>query len=133
MCVVTLDIGGVRRYNFGMLIGAVSSKLIVGIIIAIVIVQYGLALFCLLKLAYLDLTKKEYVLWNVFILIVFFIGDIAFLIYYGKVKDTKRIPPYVPEEKTTDEPTGETESDTINEQANTATTDDEPTETQENN
>ena len=116
-----------------MLIGAVSSKLIVGIIIAIVIVQYGLALFCLLKLAYLDLTKKEYVLWNVFILIVFFIGDIAFLIYYGKVKDTKRIPPYVPEEKPTDEPTGETESDTINEQANTATTDDEPTETQENN
>lgn len=102
-----------------MLIGAVSSKLIVGIIIAIVIVQYGLALFCLLKLAYLDLTKKEYVLWNVFILIVFFIGDIAFLIYYSKVKDTKRIPPYVPDEKptdeTTEEQTGETENDTTEE------------------
>lgn len=81
-----------------MLISAISTKAVIGIIIAIVAVQYGIALFCLLKLAYLDLTKKEYVLWNLFILLVFFIGDIAFLIYYSKVKDTKRIPPYVPSE-----------------------------------
>ena len=62
-------------------------------IIAVIAVQYAFALFCLLKLAYLDITKKEYVLWNLFILIVFFIGGIAFLIYYFKVKDKKAIKP----------------------------------------
>lgn len=67
------------------------------IIIAVVAVQYAFALFCLLKLAFLDVTKKEYVLWNLFILLVFFIGGIAFLIYYNKVKETKRIKPYKPE------------------------------------
>lgn len=66
------------------------------IIIAVVAVQYGFALFCLLKLAYLDISKKEYVLWNLFILLIFFIGGIVFLVYWFKVKDTKRIPPYTP-------------------------------------
>ena len=69
---------------------------VVVIIIAIVAVQYAIALFCLLKLAYLDISKREYVLWNLFILIVVFVGDIAFLIYYYKVGKNKRIPPYVP-------------------------------------
>lgn len=67
------------------------------IIIAVVAVQYGFAMFCLLKLAYLDIPKKQYALWNVFILLVFFIGGIVFLVYWSKVKDTKRIPPYVPQ------------------------------------
>lgn len=66
------------------------------IIIAVIAVQYGFALFCLLKLAYLDISKKEYVLWNLFILLIFFIGGITFLIYWFKVKDTKRITPYTP-------------------------------------
>ncbi len=69
---------------------------VVGIIIGIVAVQYGIALFCLLKLAYLDISKREYVLWNLFILLVFFIGDAVFLIYLHKVGKDKKIPPYVP-------------------------------------
>ncbi len=72
------------------------------IIIVVIAVQYAYALFCLLKLAYLDISKKEYVLWNLFILIVFFIGGTVFLIYWSKVKDEKRIPPYTPDK--TDEP-----------------------------
>ncbi|MDE7464082.1 MAG: hypothetical protein K2M48_03540, partial [Clostridiales bacterium] len=54
------------------------------IIIVVVALQYAFALFCLLKLAYLDISKREYALWNLLILLVFFIGDIAFLIYYFK-------------------------------------------------
>lgn len=73
-----------------MFISAMQTYAVV-IIIAAIAVQYAFALFCLLKLAYLDITKKEYVLWNLFILIVFFIGGIAFLVYYSKVKDTKSI------------------------------------------
>lgn len=69
------------------------------IIIAVIAVQYAFALFCLLKLAYLDISKKEYTLWNLFILLVFFIGGAVFLVYWFKVKDTKRIPPFTPEIK----------------------------------
>ncbi|MCH5162179.1 MAG: hypothetical protein J1G38_01665 [Clostridiales bacterium] len=69
---------------------------VVVILIVIVALQYAFALFCLLKLAYLDITKREYVLWNLFILLVFFIGDIAFLVYYYKKGKEKTIPPYVP-------------------------------------
>ena len=71
----------------------------VAIIIAVIAAQYALALFCLLKLAYLDISKKQYVLWNLFILIVFFIGAAVFLVYYRKVKDEKRITPYVEEQE----------------------------------
>jgi len=73
------------------------EKYVIGIVIAVVAVQYAFALFCLLKLAYLDISKREYVLWNLFILLIFFIGGISFLVYYGKVKDTKKIPPYNPD------------------------------------
>lgn len=66
------------------------------IIIAVVAVQYGFAIFCLLKLAYLDISKKQYALWNVFILLVFFIGGIVFLAYWSKVKDKKTIQPFAP-------------------------------------
>lgn len=57
---------------------------VVFIIIAVVMLQYAFAVFCLLKLAYMDLTKNRYILWNLFILIAFFIGGIVFLVYYTK-------------------------------------------------
>lgn len=57
---------------------------IVAIIVCIVVLQYAFALFCLLKLAYLDLPKKYYVLWNLFVLLIFFIGGAVFLVYYFK-------------------------------------------------
>ena len=74
-----------------MFLSAVGTEFIVAFIV-IIAVQYAVAVFCLLKLAYLDISKREYVLWNIFILIVFFIGDIAFLVYYYKVGKNKRIP-----------------------------------------
>lgn len=52
------------------------------ILIVVIVLQYAFALICLLKLAYFDVPKTHYILWNLFILIVFFIGGIAFLIYY---------------------------------------------------
>ncbi|MDE6201750.1 MAG: hypothetical protein K2M47_07770 [Clostridiales bacterium] len=57
---------------------------VVFIIIAAVLLQYAFAVFCLLKLAYTDLDKKRYILWNLFILIVFYIGGVVFLVYYSK-------------------------------------------------
>ena len=57
---------------------------VVFIIIAVVMVQYGFAIFCLLKLAYMDLSRNYYILWNLFILIVFLIGGAVFLVYYYK-------------------------------------------------
>ncbi len=71
----------------------------VAIIIGVIALQYVFALFCLFKLAYLDITKKQYVLWNLFILLVFFIGCITFLVYYNKVKADKTIPPFEPKPK----------------------------------
>ena len=57
---------------------------VVLIIIAAVLLQYAFAVFCLLKLAYMDFDKKKYILWNLFILIVFYIGGVVFLVYYNK-------------------------------------------------
>lgn len=82
-----------------MFLSALQTPVVVAIII-VVAVQYAFALFCLLKLAYLDISKRDYVLWNLFILLVFFIGGIAFLVYYYKVGKNKRIPPYTPEADT---------------------------------
>lgn len=62
---------------------------IVAIIIAVVVLQYAFALFCLLKLAYLDIDKKYYIICNVFILLVFFIGGAVFLVYYYKHPELK--------------------------------------------
>ena len=57
---------------------------VVFIVIAVVMVQYGFAIYCLLKLAYMNLSRNHYILWNLFILIVFFIGGAVFLVYYFK-------------------------------------------------
>lgn len=72
-------------------------------LVAVIAAQYAFATFCLMKLATIDLPRKNYALWNVFILLVFFIGGIVFLIYYFKVKDSLTIPPYKP----TDNPESE--------------------------
>lgn len=69
---------------------------VVFIIIAAVLLQYAFAVFCLLKLAYTDLDKKRYILWNLFILIVFYIGGAVFLVYYNKhpeLRISKDVPP----------------------------------------
>lgn len=80
-------------------------------LIVLVTVQYALALFCLLKLAYFDVTKREYVLWNLFIMLVFFVGSAVFLIYYYMHPD-KRIGKAPEAQRTSnaqDEPQKETE------------------------
>lgn len=76
------------RYNSIMNLLSVQGY-VIGIIIAVVAVQYAFALFCLLKLAYMDFDKKQYILWNLFILIVFFIGGAVFLVYYKKHPEKK--------------------------------------------
>lgn len=68
----------------------VGWQIILPIVIC-VIVQVPLALFCLYRLARLNIPIWEYLLWNVLIIIVFFIGDAIFLVYYAKVKDKKAV------------------------------------------
>lgn len=90
---------------------------IVAIIVYIVVLQYAFALFCLLKLAYLDLDKKYYVLWNLFILIVFFIGGAVFLAYYFKHPEL-RIPKDPAEATETSAPQEEAPQEETSEQEN---------------
>ncbi len=66
-----------------MFISALQSYA-VAIIITLIIAQYGLAVFCLLKLAYFDIDKKNYIIWNLIILLAVFVGGIVFLVYYNK-------------------------------------------------
>ena len=68
---------------------SVLQPYVVVIIIAVVLLQYAFAIFCLLKLAYMSLSKERYILWNLFILIVFFIGGAVFLVYYSKHPELK--------------------------------------------
>ncbi len=85
-----LDNGRTKGYNIIMDFLSIQGY-VIGIIIGVVAVQYAFALFCLLKLAYMDFDKRQYILWNIFILIVFFIGGAVFLVYYYKHPD-KRVP-----------------------------------------
>lgn len=71
-------------------------QIVLAIMIPIILLQYGFAIFCLLKLAYLDINKKEYALWNLLILTVFFIGGAVFLAYYGKHPEKRIQPDAVP-------------------------------------
>lgn len=57
---------------------------ILWVLLPVVAAQYALALFCLTKLAYLKLSTRVYVVWNITILLVFFVGSIVFLVYYYK-------------------------------------------------
>lgn len=97
---------------------------IVAIIISVVVVQYAFALFCLLKLAYLDIDKKYYILWNVFILIVFFIGGAAFLVYYYKHPQLKLSDTPTTEQPTEQTADGQTEQTEQTENADTPNAED---------
>lgn len=85
-------------YNLIMFLSGIQQN-IIAIVVPIVVLQYAFALFCLLKLAYFDLSRKQYIIWNVIILFAFFIGGAVFLIYYYKHPD-KRVPktPVLPED-----------------------------------
>lgn len=56
------------------------------IILPIVLAQYIYATFALVRLARARLSALSYTLWNLFIVLVFFIGSTAFLIYDAKKK-----------------------------------------------
>lgn len=62
------------------MIGSINP--IVGIILPLLLVQYVLAIFTLTRLALARLPMRYYVVWNLTILLVVYIGSIAFLIYY---------------------------------------------------
>ena len=65
---------------------------LIAILAPIIIVQYGLSLFCLLKLVFLDQPIKKFVIWNVFILLVVGVGVATFLVCYFGFRD-KVFPP----------------------------------------
>ncbi len=71
-----------------MFLSSLDAYIVIPVIV-VVVAQYAFALFCLMKLAYLDISRKNYVLWNLLILVVFFIGGAAFLIYYSKHPELK--------------------------------------------
>lgn len=59
-----------------------SVNPIVGIILPLLLVQYVLAIFTLTRLALARLPMRYYVVWNIVVLLVVYVGSIAFLIYY---------------------------------------------------
>ncbi len=65
----------------------IYSVNLIAILAPIILVQYGLSLFCLVKLVLLDLPRKKFWLWNFFILIVVGIGVVTFLVCYFKFRD----------------------------------------------
>lgn len=75
---------------------------VVFILIAAVLIQYGFAVFCLLKLAFMDITKNKYILWNLLILFAFYVGGAVFLVYYYKHPELriKKTPEQVDGEQT---------------------------------
>ena len=65
----------------------IYSANLLAILIPIILLQYGASLFCLVKLVFLDLPKKKFVLWNFFILIIVGVGVVTFLVCYFKFRD----------------------------------------------
>ena len=51
------------------------------IVAPLIAAQYILAVVGLIALSRRELAKKSYVIWNIVILLVFFAGSIAFMIY----------------------------------------------------
>ena len=57
------------------------------VILPVFLVQYAVAVFALTRLALCGFPAKKYVLWNISIVLAFFVGPTAFLIrYYLKYK-----------------------------------------------
>lgn len=52
------------------------------VVMPLFLVQYILAIFTLTRLALARLPIRCYVVWNIVILLVFFVGSIVFLVYY---------------------------------------------------
>lgn len=66
-----------------------QRTLILIILAFVLVIQYALAVVALTKLFTLKPSKTKSIAWNIFIMIVFIIGPIAFLIYYKtKTKQT---------------------------------------------
>ncbi len=52
------------------------------VLLPLVVAQYVLAIFALTRLAMCRLPAKKYVVWNIAIVLAFFVGSIVFLCYY---------------------------------------------------
>lgn len=52
------------------------------VILPLFIVQYALAIFSLTRLAFCNISLKQYIIWNLVCLLVFFVGSIVFLTYF---------------------------------------------------
>lgn len=66
-----------------------SSQTLLLILGPIILAQYLYALFALTLLAKSRLKISQYVIWNLFILLVFFAGSTVFIIYYYKKRKTE--------------------------------------------
>lgn len=63
------------------------------IALPVIFAQYVLATFTLVRLARSQPTMRVYALWNVVIMLVFFVGSIAFLLWDNKRKKRLRLSP----------------------------------------
>ena len=83
---------------------------LIAIIVPIFIVQYGLSLFCLIKLVFLNQPIQKFLLWNFFILIVVGVGIITFLICYCFFRD-RVFPPQPTAEQVKKDEQGQADTD----------------------
>ena len=51
------------------------------VLVPVIAAQYALAIIGLIALARREMRKGPYIVWNIVILLVFFAGSIAFLVY----------------------------------------------------
>ena len=97
----------------------IYSVNLLAVLVPLILLQYGLSLFCLVRLVFLDLPKKKFIIWNFFILIVVGIGVITFFVCYFKFRD-KVFPKRQPEENSsTDDPAASSSEINENEPAET--------------
>lgn len=104
-----LDKSCPAAYNTTMFLSALQPY-VVFILIAAVLVQYAFAVFCLLKLAFMDITKNKYIIWNLIILFAVYIGGAVFLVYYYKHPELRI-------QKTSDQPEKAQEQEPVEQNA----------------
>lgn len=61
------------------------------VLLPLVVAQYVLAIFALTRLAMCRLPAKKYVVWNIAIVLAFFVGSIVFLCYYYGKRRTQAL------------------------------------------